>query len=401
MGVDFIYPEFEVVRNEDRCIACRVCERQCANEVHRYDAKKGKMISDESKCVDCQRCVSLCPTRALKIRKSDCALRENANWTSGTIKEATTLYTQITEKKSTGAYEPLEVTDEMLTGATAGSDYVGQIAIAASAKGKVEIGKVTDSTLKIKYAEDPTTMKKGTYSYKFTTEGKGSYTLKIVVSGVKPEKAVTFKQQTKLNVTTGQKLVLLPTLKGITGDIDETVTVADENFEAEYSADLNQIIVSVADDKTVAAKTKVDTTLTLEVDGVTLESVPLKFTVQSTKPTVKIAKVQLKKNGKVAQVGSEGTANVLSTYKLGGKVLSITPKIAIDGITESSTADDDGYYTYSMDKKGTKTILVKVNEDNTISVKATDKTKAGSIKVNLSYDGGVTVKKSLAVKLKK
>ena len=34
--------------------------------------------------------------------------------TSGTIKAATTLYTQITEKKSTGAYEPLEVTDEML-----------------------------------------------------------------------------------------------------------------------------------------------------------------------------------------------------------------------------------------------------------------------------------------------
>jgi len=87
MGIDFIYPEFEVVRNEDRCIACRVCERQCANEVHRYDAERGKMISDESKCVDCQRCVSLCPTRALKIRKSDCALRENANWTSGTIKE--------------------------------------------------------------------------------------------------------------------------------------------------------------------------------------------------------------------------------------------------------------------------------------------------------------------------
>lgn len=87
MSVEFIYPEFEVVRNENRCIACRVCERQCANEVHSYDAEHGVMVSDESKCVNCQRCVSLCPTRALKIVKSDCAFRENANWQDDTIKE--------------------------------------------------------------------------------------------------------------------------------------------------------------------------------------------------------------------------------------------------------------------------------------------------------------------------
>ncbi len=87
MAVNYIYPEFEVVRNENRCIKCRVCERQCSNEVHKYDSERGIMISDEAKCVDCQRCVSLCPTRALKIVKSDCALRENANWQSDTIKE--------------------------------------------------------------------------------------------------------------------------------------------------------------------------------------------------------------------------------------------------------------------------------------------------------------------------
>lgn len=81
------YPEFEVVRNEYRCIACRVCERQRANEVHAFDSESGLMVSDESRCVNCQRCVSLCPTRALKIVKSDCTFRENANWHDDTIKE--------------------------------------------------------------------------------------------------------------------------------------------------------------------------------------------------------------------------------------------------------------------------------------------------------------------------
>ena len=87
MGVDFIFPEFEVVRNEARCIACRVCERQCANEVHSYSEGRAMMVSDESRCVNCQRCVSLCPVRALKIVKSDCAFRENANWSGETIRE--------------------------------------------------------------------------------------------------------------------------------------------------------------------------------------------------------------------------------------------------------------------------------------------------------------------------
>ena len=86
-GIDYFYPEFEVVRNDSRCIRCRVCERQCANEVHCYDAETDWMRVDESRCVNCQRCVSLCPTRALKIVRSDCRLRENANWDGDTIRE--------------------------------------------------------------------------------------------------------------------------------------------------------------------------------------------------------------------------------------------------------------------------------------------------------------------------
>lgn len=87
MALNMIYPEFEVVRNPDRCIACRVCERQCANEVHRYDPDLKKMLADESKCVNCHRCVTLCPTRALKIVKTGHAFRENGNWSGQAINE--------------------------------------------------------------------------------------------------------------------------------------------------------------------------------------------------------------------------------------------------------------------------------------------------------------------------
>lgn len=87
MSDAYIVPEFEIVRNSNRCTNCRVCERQCSNGVHIYDEDSKMMLSDEAKCVDCQRCVSFCPTHALKIVRNECAFRENANWQSDTIKE--------------------------------------------------------------------------------------------------------------------------------------------------------------------------------------------------------------------------------------------------------------------------------------------------------------------------
>jgi glutamate synthase domain-containing protein 2 len=87
MAINFLYPEYEVIRNYDQCINCRACERQCANEVHEYLADSNKMVCDNSKCVNCHRCVSLCPTRALKIVKSGNTYKENMNWSGKTINE--------------------------------------------------------------------------------------------------------------------------------------------------------------------------------------------------------------------------------------------------------------------------------------------------------------------------
>ena len=48
MAIDFLYPQYEVVRNNDRCINCRACERQCANEVHFWDADNNRMRTSPS-----------------------------------------------------------------------------------------------------------------------------------------------------------------------------------------------------------------------------------------------------------------------------------------------------------------------------------------------------------------
>ena len=87
MGIGYIYPQFEIVRDWDKCTNCRICEKQCAYGAHIFDDKKGRMVCDDSKCVDCQRCVCFCPTHALKIKKSGCTFRENANWDGDTIQE--------------------------------------------------------------------------------------------------------------------------------------------------------------------------------------------------------------------------------------------------------------------------------------------------------------------------
>ncbi len=87
MAVNYIYPAYEIIRNQARCVNCKICEKQCANGVHKFDEKLSMMVADETKCVNCHRCVATCPTRALKIVKSDNTYKENANWSADSMKE--------------------------------------------------------------------------------------------------------------------------------------------------------------------------------------------------------------------------------------------------------------------------------------------------------------------------
>ena len=87
MSIEYLSPEFEILRDDRKCICCRICEQQCANEVHIYDSQNHSIQCNDSKCVNCQRCVSLCPTKALKIIPNRNTLRDNLNWTGNIIKE--------------------------------------------------------------------------------------------------------------------------------------------------------------------------------------------------------------------------------------------------------------------------------------------------------------------------
>lgn len=87
MSLSLVTPQFEVLRDENKCIQCKVCVKQCANEVHKYDAEDNVILADAGKCVNCHRCVVLCPTKALKIRQNTLEFRDNANWTEQAINE--------------------------------------------------------------------------------------------------------------------------------------------------------------------------------------------------------------------------------------------------------------------------------------------------------------------------
>ena len=76
----FLFPEFQVIRDEELCNQCRGCERQCSFGTHVYDEVKGEMVSDDTKCSGCQRCAIFCPRDAIIVRPTPSFYRPNASW---------------------------------------------------------------------------------------------------------------------------------------------------------------------------------------------------------------------------------------------------------------------------------------------------------------------------------
>jgi len=75
-----LLPEFRIQRDDDRCIRCKVCVRQCGFDVHSYDERRDCIVTDESKCAGCQRCAVLCPTSALTVMQNPYSYAPSSNW---------------------------------------------------------------------------------------------------------------------------------------------------------------------------------------------------------------------------------------------------------------------------------------------------------------------------------
>ena len=83
----FVFPEFQVIRDEEKCGQCRGCERQCAFGTHTYDPAADRLVSDDRKCAGCQRCVIFCPKDAIEVRPSPSFYRPNASWSREKIED--------------------------------------------------------------------------------------------------------------------------------------------------------------------------------------------------------------------------------------------------------------------------------------------------------------------------
>jgi len=83
----FLFPEFQVIRDEVKCNQCRGCERQCSFGTHIFDEVKERMISDDMKCAGCQRCAIFCPREAILIRPTPSPYKSNLGWSRERIED--------------------------------------------------------------------------------------------------------------------------------------------------------------------------------------------------------------------------------------------------------------------------------------------------------------------------
>ena len=245
------------------------------------------------------------------------------------------------------------------------------------------LAEMTDTgKLKIAYKDGTAA---GNYTVTLKT-GTTKVNVKIKVSGTPLDSAVTGKIQSKLDVVTGQEMVVIPTLKEVGG----MITGASVTSPADFTARVNEagnIVIGYTGDKYDIKNLKIgEMKIALTISGI---STPVALTLkgvsaQKTTPIVKAAQVNIPANVAPADDKVIGTANILSTYKTkSGAFRTVSPvKVEI--------------YTAKC-----KNVDAKVN--------ATDKTeidiirlsaKSGSVPVTVTYPGGMTKKLTIKVKAK-
>src|SRR3989338_6104726 len=80
------YYEFKVERDDERCIRCQVCVRQCSYNSTFYNAEEDRIFNIDANCVGCHRCDTYCPTDCITIKRVGENFKENANWNSWAIR---------------------------------------------------------------------------------------------------------------------------------------------------------------------------------------------------------------------------------------------------------------------------------------------------------------------------
>lgn len=87
MALSLLTPEFTITRNEELCIECGVCTRQCSFDAQVIDPDDGHVSSQSERCVGCLRCATLCPTGAIAVTQRQLIGRDHPNWTRNTQRE--------------------------------------------------------------------------------------------------------------------------------------------------------------------------------------------------------------------------------------------------------------------------------------------------------------------------
>lgn len=78
--LDKNFYDFEVKRDQDKCIQCTACINQCSFEANFFDTDRDIIDSINRKCVGCRRCEAICPTDAITIKVNASNFRPNDNW---------------------------------------------------------------------------------------------------------------------------------------------------------------------------------------------------------------------------------------------------------------------------------------------------------------------------------